>query len=424
MRCIAATIASLIVLAAPAGARELGLNVHQSPTVGMKATHDAGLKWVRLDLNWLDMQPTNAAPDFTRFDMLVDAAGADGLSVLGVLAYTPAWASTGDTKSDGSTNDVPQAGAYAAFVTAAVTHFGSKIAAYELWNEPNLAQFWEGTTQQYLDLVLSPGADAVHAACAGCLVVGPGLATVGTAYADWMDAVLSGYANKLDVVSGHDYAGFPASGSTIGTTSDSFFNKLDSHRVVTVGGAVIYEGPLSFHEVMVKHNVQKPFWMTETGIEAALGDTKAETDQTAYYQNVLDAMASRPWWTTTIFYEGFDEPPAMYHFGVVVDNPSAPAGYDPKPVFDLLKQAATEPPPDLAVAPSDGGVAGDDGGAIGGGGSGGESGGAGNGGGGSGGSGMDHQGCSVAPGSGALPAFVALGLAVALALVARRRTRS
>lgn len=414
-------IVTALVLAAPAEARELGLNVHQSATVGIKATHDAGLTWVRIDLNWVDAQPTNGAPDFTRFDTIVDAARADGLSVLGVLAYTPAWASTGDTKGDGSTNDVPQPGTYAAFVTAAVTHFQSKIAAYELWNEPNLTQFWEGTTQQYLDLVLSPGADAVHAACAACLVVGPGLASVGNSYADWMDTVLSGYADKLDVVSGHDYAGFPAPGSTVGTTSDSFFNKLDAHRVVSVGGAVVYEGPLSFHEVMVKHNVQKPFWLTETGLEAALGDTTAQAAQTTYYQSVLDAMASRPWWTTTLFYEGFDEPPATTHWGVVVDDSSAAAGYDPKPVFDFLKQAAIAPPPDLAAAPADGGVAGDDGGAATGGG-GGSSGGVGNGATGSGAGAMTHNGCSVAPGAGALPTL-ALVLAAALALLARRRAR-
>lgn len=338
----------------PARAAELGLNVHQSSTVGLDITRDAKLAWVRIDLNWLDAQPQNGAPDFTLFDTIVDGARSRGLKVLAVLAYTPAWASTGDTKGDGSTNDVPITGAYAAFVTAAVQHFAGRVDHYELWNEPNLAQFWEGTTQQYIDLVLVPGADALHAACASCQVVGPALATVGTAYASWMDAIFSQAQAKIDIVSGHIYAGFPAAGSTIGTTSDSFFNKLESHRVVMVGSVPVYTGPLSFHEEMTKYNVQKPFWLTETGLQAALGNTTQESAQTDYYRNVIESMATRPWWTTTIFYEAFDEPNTGLTWGVALDDSAAPSGYQPKPVMQLLQNAASVVPDGGALV--DGGI--------------------------------------------------------------------
>src|SRR5262245_38792775 len=97
-----------------AGAHELGLNAHQSTTVGLDATRDAGLRWVRDDFTCLDSHPTNAPPDFTLFDAIVDSAIGRGLSVLAVVGYTPAWASTGDLQADGSTNDVPVPGAYEA----------------------------------------------------------------------------------------------------------------------------------------------------------------------------------------------------------------------------------------------------------------------------------------------------------------------
>src|SRR6185369_6900537 len=108
-----------------------------------------------------------------------------------------------------STNDIPKPGTYAAFVTAAVNHLKDRVTAYELWNEPNLQQFFEGTPQDYISNVLIPGADALHAACPTCLVVAPALATVGTDYATWLDAVLAAAKDKIDVVSGHDYAHFP-----------------------------------------------------------------------------------------------------------------------------------------------------------------------------------------------------------------------
>src|SRR5438874_612323 len=50
-------------------------------------------------------------------------------------------------------------------------------------------------------------------------------------------------------------------------------------------------------------------------------------------------MLSRPWWETTIFYEGFDEPNTGYTWGVVMHDDAAPGGYRPKPVMDLLKKA-------------------------------------------------------------------------------------
>jgi hypothetical protein len=342
-----ATIATLSAFASAASAspKELGYNVHQSTDVGMDATKAAGLGWVRVDFNWLDAEPTvQGTYDWTRFDAIVAAADARGLKVLAVLGYTPVWASQGDTKTDGSTNDIPKAGTYAPFVTAAVNRYKAKVTHYEIWNEPNLEQFFEGQPQDYIDRIFVPGADAVHAACPTCKVMGPGLATVGTAYATWLDAVLTQAGAKLDIVSGHIYNSFPEPGGGAGTTSDSFFNKLESHRVVKLGGATIYEGPLSFKEVMDKHASNKPFWLTETGKEATFGSAAEEEAQRLYTRRVLDVMVNRPWWTTTIFYEAFDEPPAPYHWGAVVHDPAAPGGYKSKSVQAFLQKVTSSQP--------------------------------------------------------------------------------
>lgn len=328
-------IPAAIVVAAAAS---LGLNVHQSTTVGLDATKASSLGWVRIDANWLDAEKSQGQFDFTLFDAVVDAAKARNLQVLAVLAYTPQWASTGDTLGDGPNNDVPVAGAYANYVTAAVNHLKDRVTYFELWNEPDLQTFWEGTAQRYTDEILVKGADALHAACATCKVVGPAVATVGTSYATFLDTVLTGALSKIDVISGHDYAQFPQDTPGAGGTSDSFYNKLDSHRIVKFGTSVVYEGPLSFKEVLDAHGAKQPFWITETGIEAALGDSAALAAQTQYYRRVLESMLTRPWWTNTIFYESFDEPPAPYHFGVCVHDADAGVGYDEKPVMAFLRK--------------------------------------------------------------------------------------
>lgn len=327
--------------------KELGFNVHQSTTTGLDVAVAAGTKWVRVDFNWLDAEPTAQGQyDWSRFDAIVAAADAKGLTILAVIGYTPAWASQADTKGDGSTNDVPKAGTYAPFATAVVNRYKAKISHWEIWNEPNLDHFFEGTPQQYIDRILIPGADAVHAACPTCKVLGPGLATVGGEYATWLDAVLTQAASKIDIVSGHIYHEFGKPGDGTGVTSDSFANKLESHRVVKLGAATVYEGPLSFKEVTDKHGVTKPFWLTETGKEATQGNAADEEAQRLYYQQVLELMQSRPWWTGTMFYEAFDEPPAPYRWGVVVHDETQPSKWRAKSALGFLKTWKWTPAPD------------------------------------------------------------------------------
>jgi MYXO-CTERM domain-containing protein len=337
-------IAALSWSANASAAQQLGFNVHQSSTTGLSATKDASLKWVRIDLNWFDAEPQQGNYNFAPFDALINAATAKGLNVLAVLAYTPAWASAGNARGDSTNNDVPNAGTYASFVTAVVNRYKSKVTHYELWNEPNLGEFFEGTPQDYTSRVLVPGAQAVHAACPACKVVAPGLASIGSQYATWMDASLAAAKNDIDIVSGHIYAQFTQDDPGAGTTSDSFFNKLESHRVVKVGTVTVYEGPLSFREVMAKHNVTKPFWLTETGKTATPGNAQQEDAQKLYYRRVLEAMLTRPWWDATIFYEGFDVPNSGYTWGIVVEDGAQPSGYRKKAVFDFLKRAAEAQP--------------------------------------------------------------------------------
>jgi hypothetical protein len=336
-----ALLLGLLLFASHArAAHELGLNIHLSDTVGPNVTHDAGLKWVRIDLNWSIFQPADAAPDFTVADAVVNAARAKGLNVLAILAYTPAWASASNSDPSTHDNDIPIAGKYEAFVTLAVNHFKDRVTYFELWNEPDLTQFFEGTPQQFVDLILKPGADAVHGACPTCKVVSPGLAALASVpYDTWLDTILSQAQDKIDIVNGHIYAGFVEDDPTVGTTSDSFLNKLEAHRLIQIAGITVFEGKLSFKEVMDKHGCTKPFWLTETGLEAALGDATALAQQKTFYRRVLEKTLTRPWWTATIFYESFDpQGSPMFHWGITQD---AGAGtYTKKPAFDFLALAA------------------------------------------------------------------------------------
>ncbi|WP_162264202.1 cellulase family glycosylhydrolase [Mycobacterium sp. Root265] len=104
-----------------------------------------GVTNVRIMVPWAGVQPLHpdtpfglGAPRWDQLDMVVNAAAARGMGILGVLNSTPMWA-TGSTPINGQPNDFDR---FAAFAKSVALRYGDKISAYEVWNEPNSIQFW------------------------------------------------------------------------------------------------------------------------------------------------------------------------------------------------------------------------------------------------------------------------------------------
>ncbi len=376
----------------------LGVCVHVPPSDSLDLAKELGTEWIRIDFNWDIIEPQKGQVDYSIFDKLLDNAKARGLKVFATVGYGAAWASiSGDAKKDGATNDVPNPTELRRFVMDSVKRYSDgRVAAWGTWNEPNLEQFFEGTQQQWIDNVFSVTVDAIKDACPSCVVVGPELASISDKYDAYLDAALTARGSKLDAVSFHIYASFPEDDSSAGLTKDSFYNKLEKHRVIDIGGNIVYEGPLSAREVMVKKGFASlPIWITETGLEAQLGNAGELEKQRKYVERVVVAQATRPWWTKTFFYELTEEHPGGLwpdiHWGFALRVKDADATYSDnfqkKPVFDELKNC---------IAAGGSGAVGGSSGTGGGGGIGGGQGGAG-----------------AAPGSGAASSAGAGGLGAA-----------
>src|SRR5262245_50843611 len=138
-----------------AAKKEVGLNTHLSP-IALDVAQAARVQWVRIEIPWDVLQPAPNDYAFGPFDGLVDLARSKGLNVLLLLGGTPAWASAGDAKGDGPSNDVPRPGLYEGYVSAVVTHFKTRVTHYEVSNEPNVGGFWEGSRQEYVERILVP----------------------------------------------------------------------------------------------------------------------------------------------------------------------------------------------------------------------------------------------------------------------------
>ena len=221
------TLGLLLLPGAALGNNSVGMNVHNGTPAFIDAAAALGVRWVRLDGNWFQLEPSDDQYSWL-LDAPVNAANAAGLSVFITLAYTPGWVPRhGDTDGNPG-NDVPNASAeWTDFVTEAVTHYRALgVRHFGLWNEANLDGFWEGTSAEYVNTIVLPGAAAVRAACMDCLVLGPELANVGDAD-DYLEAVLSGLPpGTFDIITHHNYGDFAETGWQI-WDGDSFINALD-----------------------------------------------------------------------------------------------------------------------------------------------------------------------------------------------------
>jgi plastocyanin len=113
----------------------------------------AGVTWVRIDMGWASIQEhgRGEVSDWyvERLDFAVDAARDRGMKVLGTLWGTPSWANGG--RSPNAPPLDPADYAWAANWVA--SHFRGRVAAFEVWNEPNSTRFWTGTTARYVDVL-------------------------------------------------------------------------------------------------------------------------------------------------------------------------------------------------------------------------------------------------------------------------------
>jgi polysaccharide biosynthesis protein PslG len=290
-----------------------GINVHDliwnAPNPETQALTDAAMPWVRVDFNWLQIEPDRGVFDWTVTDGVVNAATANGLNVYATLAYTPGWA-TDTSPQFGPPRDPAD---WDTFVFAIVSRYKDRIHAWGMWNEPNVNSFWSGTRQQYIDLILKVGSDAAKRADPGCVVGGPDLANLETRQWDtWLRDVLMQAGDKLDVVTHHRY----------GDTASSVLGALD--------GPQWPWDPPAVRDVIVDAGAgAKPFWLTEVGWHT---DDVSESDQAADYTGVLDGMLTRPWWKRVFFYELQDDPMIAHAYGVLR------ADHSPKPAYDAFRR--------------------------------------------------------------------------------------
>lgn len=142
---------------------------------------------VKQSFAWANTEPAPGDYRFGRADELVDAIEAKGLKLVARLGHSPQWVRDAAAIAEGAAPvDVPPADvhvdAWGAWCGALAARYAGRIAAYQIWNEPNLAREWGGrapSAAEYAQL-LRVCSDAIRKADPQAIIISAGLAPTGT----------------------------------------------------------------------------------------------------------------------------------------------------------------------------------------------------------------------------------------------------
>ena len=204
----------------------------------------AGVKSVRIDLGWSSFQPHGPRridPWYRRLaDRCVSIARAQGMEVLATIMWTPSWANGGRA----ATVPPTRVADFARFARWAARRFRGRVAAWEIWNEPEGANFWRGTPARYARM-LRAAYPAIKAGDPNAKVVFAGISNNSPR---WVAAAYrAGAKGAFDVMAAHPYWG-------------------DQPPDADTGDAWLRAHASQLHELMASHgDGSKPIWFTEFG---------------------------------------------------------------------------------------------------------------------------------------------------------------
>jgi hypothetical protein len=148
-------------------------------------------------VRWPDLEPNKGQWQFERLDLYLALAQKHGTGILLPLALTPPWAGPLITAEPRNLED------WRNYVRTVVSRYKGHIQAYEIWNEPNLQDFWTGTTDQMLVLT-KEASNIIHGLDPQAIVVSPSPTT--SAGISWIAGFLKkGGGQFVDVIGYHFY---------------------------------------------------------------------------------------------------------------------------------------------------------------------------------------------------------------------------
>jgi len=183
-----------------------GVNIHfRGEPRDLDWIADAGFKFLRMDLSWESIEKKKGVHEFEKSgcDALTEGCVKRGIRILYILDY-----SNRLYESDRSVRTEQGRKAFAAFAEAAAKRYSGKRIVWEIWNEPNISQFWkpQPSTEDYCKLV-EAAAPGIKKADPTALVIAPASSTIPFGWLE--ECFKKGLLKWIDAVSVHPYRPTP-----------------------------------------------------------------------------------------------------------------------------------------------------------------------------------------------------------------------
>jgi hypothetical protein len=285
-----------------------------------------GFTWVRLDIAWFNVQPSNPRQyTWLMYDNEVNTARRYHLKVLGILAYAPSWAAQSNC-SDHSSCAPKNSTQFATFAAQTAQHYKQSVSDWEIWNEENISQSWSPipNAEQYSQL-LKQSYTAIKTVNPSATVILGGMAAGDNGTKQQIDGTSflkqvydSGAKGSFDAIAYHPYT-YPAAPSTYNAAWSKLF---------------------SLHTVMQSYgDSAKQIWITEYGAPTEGPSSVSESRQAHLAQDAIAAVQGKTWIGPFFWYNYQDTKPRASSKGSFFGVRSSDG--TPKPAYytwqELLK---------------------------------------------------------------------------------------
>jgi hypothetical protein len=349
-----AVVLVLLMCSSAQAAQMLGVQTHllwgDVDQAGMERQLDlvkeSGAPLTRVDVGWGSLQ--ERGPDrfetwhLNRLDRVVDAAEARGIKLLLTFTNTPCWASSapeserqgcaGEWWARDVTRWAPSdPSAYARALAFLVGRYKQRVAAWQIWNEPNLTSFWRASdpARAYAELVKA-AYPAAKAAYPDSTILAGALSQSDHQFTQRLYD--HGIRGHFDAFSFHPYSDdvSPADGRGSADPRYSFARGVPAVR-----------------EVMVRNGDHRPLWLTESGWStstvrgaASYYNGVSEADQARFLREQATLVKRWPYVKALIWFNlldrGSDRSSLVNNFGLRRVNGTA------KPAWATFREAAAD----------------------------------------------------------------------------------
>ncbi len=332
-----------------------------------------GVGWVKVIVNWRDLEPAQGQYQFNELDAIVDALAGAGISILFTVSTAPDWSRPGLLDEDGPPTDFST---YAAFVGELASRYSGQVQAYQIWNEPNLRREWNSIeaydaagnpsevfypigAATYIEL-LRQAYNAIKNADPTALVISAGLAPTG--FDDGINAINDRrFLNDLYAL------GLVLVSDGIGAHPGGWANPPDANCCTPAEGVLTHFEDRSFYfldtltdyrRIMEQNgDADTEIWVTKFGWGSSADTAPITDERNVYiYVNYTDLTEQ-----ANYVLEGFNIGASLGYVGpMFVDNLNAcqafgsgsPLCYfslygpdgSPRPVFDAVSSVADSTP--------------------------------------------------------------------------------